>query len=1308
MPFPKGRPAGDPGERPSGSDPATATAASEDGPELARIRALGGEGAAGYHREVARIGAEVAEALAYAYRRGVLHRDIKPSNLLLDGRGNAWVTDFGLAKFDGGETLTATGDVVGTLRYMSPERFEGTSDAGCDIYALGVTLYELLALRPAFEESHRANLIRRILTERPTALRRLDPRVSFDLETVVDKAMARDPRDRYATADELAAELRRVASGEPILARRVPRLVQFGRWCRRNPVVAGLTAISAALMAAVVVISSVTAVILARSNEDVRARLEEVKKAERARTDQLYAANRNEARAVILSKRPGQRFLAIDAIRRANELARTLDSPATKAAELRDLAISALSLPDLDVRTGFASPRPENVIDLDPGFRLYASANHLGEASIHRISDGGLVASLPVGTPPRVLRFAREGWVVDHESVVTGGRFRVWDLDGRGPESRLELANVLGFDIAADGRRAVAMTSDGAFRVHEVPSGRLLARHEPGRIRREPALRFHPFAPYFAASSYFTRDQFEIRHVFTGEIHRIPLPWDANGASSACWTDDGRTLAVSRGDGGGIALYAFDLVTAACRLLKVSRDPSLLAGLSLRFNGEGDRLYGNDWGRTFQAIDVSTLHSVFTTVVSRPLYDKHIRVEEGGNRLIPGVVDPGGGTYGIWSTAEGRESRIVPLIQAGGTNVLTVKVSPDGLLAAVVGLDGLLAVFETATWKELGRIRLPANEGRSISLDFDAGGRLYTNGFGGCFRWPMRPDPADPGLLRIGPPDRLPFHPGEDGISVSRDGRTVAQSMFLGYGMVDYAGAWLIGPDPAAKPRHLAWPSGTSKVEVSPDGRRMVVVSPRNLVELFDTRSGKPIRTYGRDYHWAAFHPDGRLLLVRGTAPDSIDHIETWLADPETGDVDRKLTDGHIAHPAEASPFAIMDDREDRLRLVDTSNGAKLAAFVEPFAGESTCNRARLTPRGDQLIVPHTQGLRVWNLHLLRNQLRELGLDWDEPELPAPVASRLTGVRFEGALLLDPRIASLAEGLDGLRAPYVCEPPGLSRAFLAQGKVLHRLGWVALAEDRLDRAIRLDPRSSDALAERGTLRFGQGRWADAERDLSRAIELGGPAPPLLFRRAWSRYERGLAEPALRDLEDAIELPTTEYPRRYAFLALRAEIQAQRGDMSRARQELARLQEKLNDPAGNLVLNVRKMLDAPRSRRADAAALALARRADTLKPGDPFVASVLGKALLRSGHFAESRRVLEASIAAQPGTHVPFDLVQLSLALNATGDRAAALATLGRLATWRERIRGWPQADRNAFERAEVEARWSLGLDPGDPIAAGDR
>ncbi len=174
-----------------------------------------------YWHSVARIGKQVADALAYAASQGVLHRDIKPSNLLLDGTGNVWVTDFGLAKADSdGDNLTHTGDVVGTLRYLAPERFKGQSDLRSDVYALGLTLYELLSLRPAFEAADRNKLVKQVMHDEPVRPRKLNPAVPRDLETVVLKAIARDPAHRYATAKEFATDLRRFMDDESILARR--------------------------------------------------------------------------------------------------------------------------------------------------------------------------------------------------------------------------------------------------------------------------------------------------------------------------------------------------------------------------------------------------------------------------------------------------------------------------------------------------------------------------------------------------------------------------------------------------------------------------------------------------------------------------------------------------------------------------------------------------------------------------------------------------------------------------------------------------------------------------------------------------------------------------------------------------------------------------------------------------------------------------------------------------------------------------------------------------------------------------------
>jgi serine/threonine protein kinase len=201
-----------------------------------------GQAGSSYARTVARVGLQATEALAHAHAQGVLHRDIKPSNLLLDVEGNVWVTDFGLAKSDDAEALTEPGDIVGTLRYMAPERFRGDSSESSDIYGLGVTVYELLTLRPAFDDGDRARLVDHILHTAPPSPRSVDPKIPRDLETIVLKAIAKHPADRYPSANALAQDLRCFLEDRTILARRASASERVWRWCRRNPLVAGLSA----------------------------------------------------------------------------------------------------------------------------------------------------------------------------------------------------------------------------------------------------------------------------------------------------------------------------------------------------------------------------------------------------------------------------------------------------------------------------------------------------------------------------------------------------------------------------------------------------------------------------------------------------------------------------------------------------------------------------------------------------------------------------------------------------------------------------------------------------------------------------------------------------------------------------------------------------------------------------------------------------------------------------------------------------------------------------------------------------------
>jgi serine/threonine protein kinase/tetratricopeptide (TPR) repeat protein len=188
--------------------------------------------------EIARWGIEAAEALDYAHSVGIVHRDIKPANLLSDSHGNLWVTDFGLARTAADQGLTMSGDVLGTVRYMSPEQSlgqRGVVDHRTDIYALGVTLYELLTLRPAFAGTDRQTLLRQIAINEPQLLRRINPAIPGELETIVLKAIEKSPADRYASAQALAADLRRYLRHEPIRARRASLLQRARKVARRHP-----------------------------------------------------------------------------------------------------------------------------------------------------------------------------------------------------------------------------------------------------------------------------------------------------------------------------------------------------------------------------------------------------------------------------------------------------------------------------------------------------------------------------------------------------------------------------------------------------------------------------------------------------------------------------------------------------------------------------------------------------------------------------------------------------------------------------------------------------------------------------------------------------------------------------------------------------------------------------------------------------------------------------------------------------------------------------------------------------------------
>lgn len=225
-----------------------------------------------FFRSIAGLGIQAAGALEQAHSFGVLHRDVKPANLLVDGRGHLWISDFGLARIDSHGSVTRSGDILGTLRYMSPEQALGRKagvDHRSDVYSLGATLYEALTLGPVFEPCDNRELVRRIADELPRSPRRVNPKVPRDLDTIVMKALSKEPSDRYGSCQELAEDLRRFRDDRPIAARPPTAGERFHRWSRRNKVL--VQAAAAAVLVALGLMSAST-LLLYRERAESNAR----------------------------------------------------------------------------------------------------------------------------------------------------------------------------------------------------------------------------------------------------------------------------------------------------------------------------------------------------------------------------------------------------------------------------------------------------------------------------------------------------------------------------------------------------------------------------------------------------------------------------------------------------------------------------------------------------------------------------------------------------------------------------------------------------------------------------------------------------------------------------------------------------------------------------------------------------------------------------------------------------------------------------------------------------------------------------
>jgi serine/threonine protein kinase/WD40 repeat protein len=952
----------------------------------------------------------VCQAVQHAHTKGIIHRDLKPSNILVmlhDATPVAKVIDFGVAKALGQQLTDKTlytgfAQMVGTPLYMSPEQaaLSGLDvDTRSDIYSLGVLLYELLTGTTPFDKKRFQEAgydeIRRIIREEEppkpstristlgetgtavSAQRRSDPKrlsqfFRGELDWIVMKAVEKDPNRRFETAGALAADLQRYLRDEPVLACPPSRSYRLRKLLRKHRAAAVTAAAFVGLLLTGAAVSTWQAVRAWQAQGDAEARRGQAEEAKwKARLREAEALV-GQAHGTRLSGRSGRRFEALEALGKAAAIGRELGQPPEWFDRPRNEAIAALALPDIHLtREWDVSPPGTVSVDLSDDFELYVRTNDRGAGTIRRVADDTEVAHLP-----EMGERAAAGFGCGRILLVRGESshvLRLWDLGDANPVLRLEERQPpgWGWSFRADGRLVALCYADGAIRVYDVAEGTRIHDLKPERIVRGLAASLHPSAPFVAVSSYFFRE-LQVRDLRTGAVVAAVSPFPG-GICRAAWSPDGRTLTVPVADSPTIQQFAFDPGAPALRLIRTIPSPQDASAGYIVSNAAGDRLAGTSaWQSGVYLLDAVSGRVLFSAPSLSPW--SLPRFDRTGQRL--GAVAADSKAIGLASVADGREYRtLLHLPQAARAQMHDrPAVHPGGRLAAI-GLSDGLSLFDLGTDRELAHIPAPRGDNPPASIRnvaFDGQGNMLTNGFEGFFRWPVRADGHNAGRPIVGPPERLPFHPGNHSISTSRDGRVLAQSMWAGYGMAEFAGGWILHPN-AAEPRRVDAGRSMASNSVSPDGRWVAFGPYGERVKVYDAATAQLAwQGAARDLTFVRFSPDGRWLVTNGDG-GRLYTAGTWQPGPQLGP----------GTPWDAtSELAVLGQSNGIYRLVELATGRELARLEDP---EQNTGRATFTPDRTQLVVAAKDGLRVWDLRRLREQLAKLDLDWDAPPYPAAI-----------------------------------------------------------------------------------------------------------------------------------------------------------------------------------------------------------------------------------------------------------------------------------------------------------------------------------
>ncbi|MFV1967350.1 MAG: protein kinase [Pirellulaceae bacterium] len=793
-----------------------------------------------YFRAVVRLVIQAAEALDHAHQHGVVHRDIKPANLLVEATGKLWVADFGLARADTSVNMTMTGDILGTLRYMSPEQASGGGrvlDHRTDIYSLGTTLYELLTLQPAFGEQDRQRLLRGIIEKGPRPPRQISAEIPKDLETIVLKTIAMEPTARYATAQELADDLRRFLEYQPIRARRATRSDRLWRWGRRNPLVASLVAAVSCLLLVLAVAGPLVAVrqtSLAHREGTARLAADDARKV--AKT-QLYISDVNSA------------FHAWDdgSVRRARKLlARHV--PRWDEEDVRGFEWHYLwGCCQRAARSTFASQRDFTSITFSPDGQVLAAGTYNDPEHPH-----GAVKLWDVASREELHTFLHRNTTVhsvafspDGDLLASAGNdhaVRLWKVADRTPLRTLKHAprgeeaySVLAF--SPDGKILAVGCGDrtrGEIRLWDVANGSVEGTLQ-GHGSVVGAVAFSPDGQLLASASWdgtvklwnpATREELE---TFTEHQLRV---------YALSFSPDGQTLA-SGGQDGRVKLW-----DVATRESQAQIEESLSIVRSLVFSPSGSTLAAGCEDGTVSLFNV--YHERARTALSASLQNK-------AEAQIP--------TDRIISTLNRMET-----LRGHRTNVLGLAFSPDGRLLASADDDGMIKVWSLGDIKKRHTEWDTDNWVSAIAVSTYDSTTLAV----GSGDWESAEIPGEirlwdvtSGTSRLLSGDSLPPVLSVD---LSPDGRLLATG-----------GGWA-GTESGTV--HL-WDAGTGQllhtlrghtsqvwsVAFSRDGKTLVSGEWRDRIKIWDVPTGQLRSTLALETFAAksiAFSPDGSTMAVGG------------------------------------------------------------------------------------------------------------------------------------------------------------------------------------------------------------------------------------------------------------------------------------------------------------------------------------------------------------------------------------------------------------------------------------------------------------